>query len=76
MNQAIQKHIASLPASEQLEIAAFIYHSLAETGDLLTPAQIEETKRRAKQIDEDPDSLLTTDEMWAEVNRLRNDRED
>jgi putative addiction module component (TIGR02574 family) len=75
MDQQIQKHIASLPASEQLEIADFIYQSLASSGDLLTEEQIEETKRRSRQVDENPESLLTRDEVWAEVDRLRNERE-
>jgi len=74
MNQNIQKQIANLPASEQLEIAAFIYHSLATTGELLTPEQIQEAKRRSKQIEEEPDSLLTAEQMWAEVDRLSNER--
>ena len=74
MNESIQQQIANLPASEQLEIAASIYQSLASTGDLLTPKQIEETRRRSKDIDENPDRLLSSDQLWAEVDRLRNER--
>ena len=74
MDQQIQKQIASLPAAEQLEIAEFIYQSLAFNGRLLTEEQIEETRRRSSQVDENPSSLMTRDEMWAEVDRLRHER--
>jgi putative addiction module component (TIGR02574 family) len=74
MDNTLQNHIANLPAAEQLEIAEFIYQSLASTGDLLTDEQIAETKRRSQQVDDDSESLLTTSEVWAEVDRLGNAR--
>ena len=74
MDDTLQNHIANLPAAEQLEIAEFIYQSLASTGDLLTDEQIAETKRRSQQVDDDSESLLTTSEVWAEVDRLGNAR--
>ncbi len=73
MNSDIQQQIANLPASEQLEIAASIYQSLASSGDLLTPQQIAETRSRSKDIDANPESLLTSDQLWTEVDRLRNE---
>ena len=74
MDNTLQNQIANLPAAEQLEIAEFIYQSLASTGDLLTDEQIAETKRRSQQVDDDSESLLTTSEVWAEVDRLGNAR--
>jgi putative addiction module component (TIGR02574 family) len=74
MDDTLQNQIANLPAAEQLEIAEFIYQSLASTGDLLTDEQIAETKRRSQQVDDDSESLLTTSEVWAEVDRLGNAR--
>lgn len=76
MNLDIQQQIANLSAAEQLEIAASIYQSLTSSGDLLTPQQIAETRRRSKDIDEAPDSLLSSDQLWTEVDRLRNERKD
>ena len=74
MNSDIQQQIANLPVSEQLEIAASIYQSLASSGELLTPEQIAETRRRSKDIDENPESLLTSEQVWTEVDRLRDER--
>ena len=74
MDPNIQNQIASLPASEQLEIAEFIYNSLASNGNLLTPEQIAETKARSQQVSNEPDSLLTSTDAWAEVDRLGNAR--
>jgi len=74
MDTNLQNQIASLPAAEQLEIAEFIYKSLASNGDLLTPAQIAETKARSQQVSNEPDSLLTSTDVWAEVERLGNAR--
>ena len=74
MNPSIQQQIANLPASEQLEIAASIYQSLASSGDLLDPEQVAETRKRAADIDENPDLLLTNDELWSEVDRRRDER--
>ena len=70
----IQNQIASLPPSEQLEIAEFIYSSLASNGKLLSPEQIAETNRRFRQVNDEPNSTLTSGEMWAEVERLGNAR--
>ena len=74
MDTNLQNQIASLPASEQLEIAEFIYNSLASNGDLLTSAQIAETRARSQQVSDDPDSLLTSTDVWDEVERLANAR--
>ena len=74
MNSDIQQQIANLPVSEQLEIAASIYQSLASSGELLTPEQIAETRRRSKDIDENPESLLTSEQVWTEVDWLRDER--
>ena len=74
MDTNLQNQIASLPASEQLKIAEFIYNSLASNGDLLTSAQIAETRARSQQVSDDPDSLLTSTDVWGEVERLANAR--
>jgi len=76
MDQSIQNQIAGLPLHEQLEIAEFIYESLASSGRLVTEEQMAETRRRSKQIDEHPESLLTREQMWNQVEQLRNARKD
>ena len=74
MNKSLQNDISQLPPAEQLEIAEFIYSSLASSKRLLTDAQLEETKRRAEQVRLNPESTLSSDEMWSEVESLKNAR--
>ena len=74
MNESIHNDIERLPPEQQLEIAEFIYSSLASKGHLLTQEQMNETKRRAEQVKREPDSTLTRDQMWQAVENLRNAR--
>lgn len=74
MNKSLQNDIRQLPAAEQLEIAEFIYNSLAESKQLLTNAQLDETRRRSEQVQLEPESTLSSDEMWSEVENLKNAR--
>ncbi len=76
MNETLQNSIRQLPPAEQLEIAEFIYSSLAASKQLLTEAQLDETRRRAGQVEVEPNSVLSSDEMWREVENLRNARRD
>ena len=74
MNKSLQNDIRQLPAAEQLEIAEFIYNSLATSKQLLTDEQLAETRRRSKQVRKEPESTLSSDEMWSEVENLKNAR--
>ena len=74
MNKSLQNDISKLPPAEQLQIAEFIYNSLASSKQLLTDAQLDETKRRSEQVRLDPESTLSSEEMWIEVKNLSNAR--
>ncbi|MDB2686325.1 addiction module protein [Mariniblastus sp.] len=74
MNKSLQNDIRQLPAAEQLEIAEFIYNSLATSKQLLTDEQLAETRRRSEQVRKEPESTLSSDEMWSEIENLKNAR--
>lgn len=74
MNKSLQNDILQLPPGEQLEIAEFIYNSLATSKQLLTDAQLDETKRRSEQARLEPESTLSSQQMWSEVENLKNAR--
>ena len=74
MNEAIENQLSSLSPAEQLEIAEYIYDSLARQGMLIQDWQIDETRKRAEQLEKNPDSALSHSEMWDEVDRRRNAR--
>ena len=76
MKETLQDNIRQLPAAEQLEIAEFIYNSLAASKQLLTDAQLDETRRRAAQVEMERSSTLSSEEMWRAVENLRNARND
>ena len=75
MNKSLQNDILQLPPAEQLEIAEFIYNSLATSKQLLTDAQLDETRRRSEQVQQEPESTLSSKQMWSEVENLRNARQ-
>ena len=74
MDESLQNDIERLPPEQQLEIAEFIYSSLASKGRLITHEQLQETKRRAREVNQEPDSTLTTEQMWEQVENLKNAR--
>ena len=74
MNEAIENQLNSLSPAEQLEVAEFIYDSLARQGMLFQDWQVDETRRRAEQLAKDPNSTLSHSAMWDEVDRRRNAR--
>ena len=76
MNESLQNNIDQLSPEQQLEVAHYIYQSLASTGQLLSRDQLAETKQRARQAKLDPDSTLSSDEMWRKVESLGDARKD
>ena len=70
MNKSLQNDISKLPPAEQLQIAEFIYSSLASSKQLLTDTQLKETKRRSEQARLEPESTLSSEEVWNEVKNL------
>ena len=64
MDKTLQSNIQNLSPEQQLEVAQFIYSSLASSGLLLTESQMAETHRRAIQVKKHPESMLSSDEMW------------
>lgn len=75
MNEAIENHLSGLSPAEQLEIAEFIYDSLARQGMLIQDWQIDETRKRAEEFEKNPDSVISHSELWDQVDRRRNARE-
>ena len=63
MYKSLQNGILQLPPAEQLEIAEFIYNSLASSKQLLTDAQLDETRRRSEQVQLEPESTLLSEKM-------------
>ena len=76
MNKSLENSIKQLSPEQQLEVAHYIYQSLASTGQLLSKSQLEETKKRAHQVKTEPGSTLSSDEMWKKVEDLGNARKD
>ena len=74
MNKSLQNDISKLTPAEQLQIAEFIYNSLARSKQLLTDAQLDETMRRSEQVQVEPESTLSSEELWNEVENLSNAR--
>jgi len=68
------EQIRQLPPDEQLFIAEQIWDGLLESGELVQQWQIEEVQRRIQDAKENPDSLLTHEQMWNRVEELRNAR--
>ena len=59
--------------AEQLQLAEQIWDNLLVTGQLLQQWQLDEDKRRCDELDANPSIALTHEEMWDQVNRLRNE---
>ena len=74
MNESIENQLSSMSPTEQLEIAEYIYDSLARQGMLIQDWQIDETRKCAEQVEKNPDSALSHSDLWAEVDRRRNAR--
>lgn len=68
--------IRKLPPEAQLELAEQIWDGLLHSGHLLSESQIEEVRRRSKELDENPSIALTEAEMWEQVDKLRNVKRD
>jgi len=64
--------IRQLPADQQLSLAEQIWDGLLASGQLLQQWQIDEVRRRVKELDENPNVALTEEEMWRRVDELRN----
>ena len=73
-HQSLQNDISKLPPAQQLQIAEFIYNSLATSKQLLTDAQLDETMRRSEQVQLEPESTLSSEGLWNEVENLSNAR--
>ena len=66
--------IRLLPADQQLILAEQIWDGLLASGQLLQQWQIDEVRARIKDLDQDPSSALTEEEMWRRVDELRHGR--
>ncbi len=64
--------IRQLPVHEQLTLAEQIWDGLLASGQLLDQWQIDEVRRRARELRENPQIALTEDEVWRRVDELRN----
>ena len=65
--------IQKLPVADQLSIAEQIWDGLLESGSLVQDWQIEVVRKRAAELDANPEIALTSEEMWAKVDQRRND---
>ena len=70
------EQIRQLPPATQLELAEQIWDGLLQSGHLLQDWQVEEVRRRSKELDDDPSLAITEDEMWNRVDELRNAKPD
>lgn len=66
--------IRELPADTQLQLAEQIWDGLLQSGQLVQEWQIEEVRRRSKELDDEPGVALTEAEMWKRVDELRNEK--
>ena len=64
--------IRQLPIQEQLSLAEQIWDGLLASGQLVHQWQIDEVRRRSKELRENPQIALTEDEVWRRVDELRN----
>ncbi|MCO6459200.1 MAG: addiction module protein [Pirellulaceae bacterium] len=64
--------IRRLPVNEQLSLAEQIWDGLLASGQLLHQWQIDEVRGRVKELNENPDTALTEEEMWRRVDDGRN----
>jgi putative addiction module component (TIGR02574 family) len=64
--------IRQLPIEEQLSLAEQIWDGLLASGQLVSQWQIDEVRRRAKELQDNPQTALTEDEVWRRVDELRN----
>ena len=62
--------IRQLPVAEQLAIVEQIWDGLHESPELLHEWQIEEARRRAKELDSDESIALSEDEVWKRVDDI------
>jgi putative addiction module component (TIGR02574 family) len=66
--------IQKLPPQTQLELAEQIWDGHLHSGHLLSEQQISETRRRARELNDNPSIAMTEEQMWAKVDELRNAR--
>ena len=62
--------IRQLPVAEQLAIVEQIWDGLQESPELVQAWQMEEARRRAKQLESGEATTLSEDEVWQQVDEL------
>ena len=62
--------IRQLPVAEQLAIVEQIWDGLHESPELLQEWQIEEARRRSKEIESDPSIAISENDVWKRVDEL------
>jgi putative addiction module component (TIGR02574 family) len=67
------EHLRQLPIAEKLRIVEALWDDICESQEPipLHPWQIEEVKRRAAELDANPDLAITEEELWRRVDELR-----
>ncbi len=64
--------IRKLPPDKQLSIAEQIWDGLLDSGALAQGWQVEEVRRRAAELDDNPALAITSEQLWAAVDLRRN----
>lgn len=64
--------IRKLPAADRLSIAEQIWDGLLQSGSIVQDWQMEEVRKRAAELDLNPEIALTTEQLWAKVDQQRN----
>lgn len=71
MNEHLVREILALPVAERVRLVEAIWDSIAEAPESiqLTQWQKEELDRRLAELDADPDSGATLEEVFARIRR-------
>lgn len=62
--------IRQLPVADQLAIVEQIWDGLHESPALVQQWQIEEARRRSKELEANPSKTLSEEEVWNRVDEL------
>lgn len=70
------EHFYDLPTTEKIKLVEEMWDNIAtsSTECHLSQATLAEIRRRCEELDKDPDSTLTEEEMWRRVDELLDKR--